>query len=84
MSDGRQLLRMLELGGWVVDPPAGREPRAAFAGGVLVSAAKNGHQVSRAGVSLAEVAVEVFEEAVRVQRLSLDQHVQLELAAQPD
>jgi hypothetical protein len=40
---------------------------AAFAGGVLVIASRNGHEVRRSGESVGEVAADVVAEALRVQ-----------------
>lgn len=71
---GRQLLRLLECSGWTIDV------RPAFAGdGTMVTASKNGHEVRRNGGAVAEVACEVFEEAVRVQRLGIQAGEQLRL-----
>ena len=60
---GYELLRLLSFAGWAVCI------RPAFAGGVLVIAIRNGHEVCRSGASVAEIAGDVFREATRVQAL---------------
>lgn len=61
-ADGWYLLEMLGLAGWSVAVTAGR------AGGSRVQARLGNWLVEREGDSVAEVALEVFEEARAVSR----------------
>ncbi len=54
-------LTQLGKAGWTVGIVA------AFAGGVLVIASRNGYEVRRSGESVAAVVTEVIAEALRVQ-----------------
>ena len=75
---GFELLDLLGRGGWVV------AVLPAFAGdGVMVIASRNGYEVRRSGATVAEIAPKVFAEATRVQRLALDEDVQLSLVSRP-
>lgn len=60
-SSGWSELTQLGKEGWTVAVVAG------FAGGVLVIAGRNGYEVRRSGESVAAIAHDVVEEALRVQ-----------------
>lgn len=59
---GYHLLELLKLAGWEITITA------AFAGGVLVVAARMGLELKRTGESVAALAPELFQEAVRFTR----------------
>jgi len=61
LSPGWAELERLGEAGWTIAVVR------AFAGGVLVIASRNGHEVRRSGESVAAIAQDVFREAVRVQ-----------------
>lgn len=70
---GRQLEHDAEPAGWPELTQLGEDGWtvavvAGFAGGVLVVARRNGHEVRRSGQSVSEIAHDVVEEARRFQR----------------
>lgn len=83
------LLRLLGMSGWsivVTTPFAGApvdeqdSPKQAEHAGVLVIAARGGHEIRMTGESVATVASDLFQEAVRRQRISIGHDVQMTLA----
>ena len=83
------LLRLLGLSGWsiVVTTPFAGAPvdeqdasSEAEHAGVLVIAARGGHEIRMTGESVAAIACDLFQEAVRRQRLSIGHDVQMTLA----
>jgi len=63
VSPGWAELERLGEAGWMVGVVA------AFGGGVLVIACRNGHEVRRSGESVSAIANDVFLEAIQVQAI---------------
>lgn len=65
---GWHLLELLGLDGWQV------AVTAAFAGGSLVIASRNGLEVRRSGENVAAIAVDLFKEAQRLMGRRVELH----------
>ncbi len=85
---GWSLLNLLGLSGWaiaVTTPFAGAAldaedlPVEAEHRGVLVIVSRGGYEIRRTGPTVAAIAPDVFQEAVRWQRLRIDHPVQLQI-----